>query len=102
MLLIIYAPIPKGQKYFIMNVMAGTPGFLELIVLGRWYMCLQAVVGIDSRRDPSIDAHHRNQHNRSKLPTYSPLLHFNSHLVNKYKAEHFSYKGCVVYVGIHI
>lgn len=84
--------------------MAGTPGFLELMYLnvGICVCKLQAVVGIVSRHDPSIDAHQRNQHNRSKLAVYNPLLHFNCHLVKKYKAEHFSYKGCVVYVGIHI
>ena len=46
--------------------------------LYSFYMA--AIVGTVSSRDLSIDAHHRNQHNRSELVMYSPLLHFNSSL----------------------
>ena len=62
---------------------------------------MAAIVNIDSRHGLRIEAHHRNQPNKSKLALYKPLLHFYSHLKQLYisnKTEHFSYKsGC----GVH-
>ena len=55
-----------------------------------------AIVSINSRRGLRIEAHHRNQPNKSKLALYKSLLHFYSHLEQLYisnKTEHFSYKG---------
>ena len=57
---------------------------------------MAAIVGIDSRRGLRIEAHCRNQSNKSKLALYKPLLHFYSHLKQLYisnKTECFSYKG---------
>ena len=55
-----------------------------------------AVVGIISRCGLSIDPHHRNQPNKSKLELYKPSIHFSNHLKQLYisnKMECFSYKG---------
>ena len=55
-----------------------------------------AVVGIISRCGLSIDMHHGNQPNKSKLELYKPSIHFSSHLKRLYisnKMECFSYKG---------
>ena len=55
-----------------------------------------AVVGIHSKHGLSIDAHHGNQSNRSKLAPYKPSIHFNNcfkWLYASNKTEHFSYKG---------
>ena len=54
------------------------------------------VVGIISRRGLRNKVHRRNQHNKSKLMLYKPLLHFYSHLKQLYKSnktERFGYKG---------
>ena len=62
---------------------------------------MAAIVNIDSRHGLRIEAHHRNQPNKSRLGLYKPLLHFYSHLKQLYisnKTEHFNYKsGC----GVH-
>ena len=67
---------------------------------------MAATVSIVSRCGLSIDAHHRNQHNESKLAMYNPLLQFNSRLEQLYiskKMEHFSYKGgCGIRGHTHI
>ena len=57
-----------------------------------------AVVGIHStcRYGLSIDTHHGNQSNKSKLALHKPSIHFSSCLkwLNvSNKTEHFSYKG---------
>ena len=57
---------------------------------------MAAIVSIDSRLGLRIEAHCRNQPNKSKLALYKPLLHFYSHLKQLYisnKTECFSYKG---------
>ena len=62
---------------------------------------MAAVIDIVSRRGLSIDVHHTNQPNKSKLVLYKPLIHIYSHL--KKLCMHtmmiyFSYKcGC----GVH-
>ena len=69
---------------------------------------MAAVVGIISRRSLSIKACDRNQPSKSKLVLYNPLLSLKlivvlnicTYLSNK--AEHFSYNGGCVYLGIHI
>ena len=43
-----------------------------------------AVVSIVNRCGFSIDVHHRNQPNKSKLVLYKPLIYFNSHLEQLY------------------
>ena len=62
-----------------------------------------AVVVIVSKRGVSIDAHHGNQPNKSKLVLFKALIHINSHLnllLCEYahnNKEHFRYKnGCGV------
>ena len=55
-----------------------------------------AVVGIVSKRGLRIEAHHKNQPNKSKLALYKPLLCLYSHLKQPYisnKTKPFSYKG---------
>ena len=57
---------------------------------------MAAIVDIVSRRDLRIEAHHRNQPNKSKLVLHKPLLRIYSHLKQPYisnKMECFSYKG---------
>ena len=65
-----------------------------------------AKVDIISRHGLNFNAHHRNQWKRTKLATYSLLLHFNSHLEKLYisnKTEHFSCKGeCDVCILNHL
>ena len=39
-----------------------------------------AMVGIISRHDLTIEAHHINQPNKTKVALYKPLLHFYNHL----------------------
>ena len=55
---------------------------------------MAAVVGTISRHGLSIDAHHGNQPNKSKLALYKPLIQFSSGLKWLYisnKLKHFSY-----------
>ena len=57
---------------------------------------MAAIVDIVSRCGFRIEAHHRNQPNKSKLALYKPLLCLYSHLNQPYisnKTERFSYKG---------
>ena len=57
---------------------------------------MAAEVDIVSRRGLRIEAHRRNQPNKSKLALYKPLLCLYSHLKQSYisnKPERFSYKG---------
>ena len=57
---------------------------------------MAAVVGIVSKRGLRIEAHHRNQPNKSKLALYKPLLRLYSHLKQPYisnKMKRFSYEG---------
>ena len=57
---------------------------------------MAAVVGIVSRHGLRIEAHRRNQPNKSKLTLYKPLLRLYSHLKQLYisnKMKRFSYKG---------
>ena len=43
--------------------------------LNKYYsFCMAAIVGIASRRGLRIEAHHRNQPNKSKLVLYKPLF----------------------------
>ena len=64
------------------------------------------IVDIVSRRGLKIEAHHRNQPNKSKLVLYKPLFRLYSHLKQPYisnKAKCFSYKGeCGVRGRTHI
>ena len=65
-----------------------------------------AIVSIVSRRSLRIEAHRRNQPNKSKLALYKPLLRLYSHLKQPYiinKTKRFSYKGgCGVHGCTHI
>ena len=57
---------------------------------------MAAIVGIVSRRGLRIEAHRRNQPNKSKLALYKPLLCLYSHLKPPQisnKTKRFSYKG---------
>ena len=57
---------------------------------------MAAVIGIASRRGLRIEAHHRNQPNKSKLVLYKVLLRLCSHLKQPYvsnKMKCFSHKG---------
>ena len=67
---------------------------------------MAAIVGIDSRHGLRMEAHRRNQPNKSKLALYKPLLHFYSHLKQLYirnKMECFRYKGgCGMHGRTHI
>ena len=57
---------------------------------------MAAIVGIVSRCGLRIEARHKNQPNKSKLPLYKPLLHLCSHLKQPYisnKTKRFSHKG---------
>ena len=57
---------------------------------------MAAIVDIVSRRGLRIEAHRRNQPNKSKLALYKPLLRLYSHLKQLYvsnKTKRFSYKG---------
>ena len=57
---------------------------------------MAAIVGIVSRRGLRIEAHHRNQPNKSKLALYKPLIRLYSHLKQlpiSNKMKRFSYKG---------
>ena len=59
-----------------------------------------------SRHGLTIEAHRKNQPNKSKLALYKPLLHFYSQLKQLYisnKMECFSYKGeCGIHGHMHI
>ena len=59
---------------------------------------MAAIVGIVGRHGLIIEAHHRNQPNKSKTALYKPLPHFYSQVYISNKMEHFSYKGGC---GIH-
>ena len=48
---------------------------------------MAAVIGIASRCGLTIEAHHRNQLNKSKLSLYKLLHHFNSHLKQLYISD---------------
>ena len=62
--------------------------------LNKFYcFCIAAVIGIVSRHGLTIEAHCRNQHNKSRLALFKPLLHFYSQLYISKKMEYFSYKG---------
>ena len=65
--------------------------------LNKYYtFCTAAIVDIVSRRGLRIEAHRRNQSNKSKLALYKPLLRLYSHLKQPYKSnktKRFSYKG---------
>ena len=57
---------------------------------------MAAIVGIVSRRGLRVEAHRRNQPNKSKLALYKPLIRLYSHLKQlpiSNKMKHFSYKG---------
>ena len=57
---------------------------------------MAAIVGVVSRCGLRIEAHCRNQPNKSKLVLYKPLLRLYSHLKQLYisnKMKRFSYKG---------
>ena len=57
---------------------------------------MAAIVSIVSRRGLRIEAHRRNQANKSKLALYKPLLCLYSHLKQPYiinRTKRFSYKG---------
>ena len=57
---------------------------------------MAAIVDIVSRRGLRIEAHRRNQPNKSKLALNKPLFCLYSHLKQPYisnKTKHFSYKG---------
>ena len=58
--------------------------------------CMAAIVNIISRHGLRIEAHRRNQTNKSKLALYKPLLCLYSHLKQlpiSNKMKHLSYKG---------
>ena len=71
--------------------------------LNKLYMLyVAATVSIISRCGLTIDVHHRNQSNKSKLALCKPWIHFYSHLKQLYisnKTESFSSKGRC---GIHV
>ena len=57
---------------------------------------MAAIDDIGSRRGLRIGERRRNQHNKSKLALYKPLLRSYSHLKQPYisnKTKRFSYKG---------
>ena len=75
--------------------------------LNKYYsFCMEAMVGISSRRGLRIEVHHINQLNKSKLALYKPLFCLYSHLKQPYinnKTKRFSYKGgCGVRGRTHI
>ena len=65
--------------------------------LKKYYnFCVAAIVGIVSRHGLRIEAHRRNQPNKSKLVLYKPLLRLCRHLKQPYisnKTKRFSHKG---------
>ena len=65
--------------------------------LNKYYnFYMAAIVGIVRRRGFTIEAHHVNQPNKSKLELCKPWIHFNSHLKQlciSHKMEHFSCNG---------
>ena len=67
--------------------------------LKRFYsFCMAAIISIVSRHGLRNEVLCRNQHNKSKLALYKPLLDFYSQLYISNKTECFSYKcGC----GVH-
>ena len=72
--------------------------------LNKFYsFCMGAIVGFVSRHGLTIEAHGRNQPNKSKVALYKPLLHFYSDLKKLYirnKTEHFNIKVGVIYMGV--
>ena len=66
---------------------------------------MKAVVSIISRCGHSIEVHCKNQSIRlSYIALYKHFFHFDSRLKQLYicnKMEHFSYKGGMVYLGVH-
>ena len=66
---------------------------------------MTVIVGIISRCGLTIEAHLRNQPNKSKLALCKPLIYFYSHLKQLYmsnKTDCFSNKGGCVVVGIQV
>ena len=67
---------------------------------------MASVVNNVSRHGLTIDVCDRNQHNKSKIAFYKPLLHLKSYLkwlLRSNKTGHFSYKGgCGVHGLTHI
>ena len=62
--------------------------------LNKFYnLCMTTVVSIVSRHGLRIEAHHRNQHNKTKLALYKPLYCHLKQLYISNKTEHFNYKG---------
>ena len=73
-------------------------------LVNKFYnFCMAPIVSIISRHGLRIEAHHRNQPNKSKL---APLLYFYSYLKQLYisnKTKCFSYKcGCGMHGYTHI
>ena len=64
---------------------------------------MAAIIGAISKHGLRIDAHSRNQCDKSKLALYKPSIHFNSCLKWLYisnKMERFRYKSGVVYMSV--
>ena len=67
---------------------------------------MAAIVSIISRHGFTIEAHCRNQPNKSKLALYKPLFHFYINIKQLYisqNKERFSYKiECGIHGRMHI
>ena len=70
--------------------------------LNKLYSFYILVVNIVSMRGLSIDAHHRNLPNKSKLALYQPRVHSNSHLKQLYIWSASGIKGMLYVSVVHV